>query len=81
MGVVVPTWISHLWLVKVHSHQPLYHSSNAALNRTFNVSQIPPLASVGVHQDAAVIAVEVSAATAAQASKEFQCMWEPKNQA
>ena len=21
MGVVVPTWISHLWLVKVHSHQ------------------------------------------------------------
>ena len=37
----------------------LYHASNAALNRTFNVSQISPLALVGVHQDVAVIAVEV----------------------
>ena len=55
-----------------------YHASNAALNRTFNVSQISSLALVGVHQDAAVIAAEVSAATAAQASKEFQCMQEPK---
>ena len=33
---------------------------------------------MGVHQDAAIIAVEGSAATAAQASKEFRCMWEPK---
>ena len=33
---------------------------------------------MGVHQDAAVIAVEVSVATAAQASKEFQHMQEPK---
>ena len=56
----------------------LYHTSNAALNRTFDISQISPLASAGVHQDAAVIAAEVSVATAAQASKEFQCMWEPK---
>ena len=56
----------------------LYHASNAVLNRTFDVSQISPLALVGVHQDVAVIAVEVSAATAAQASKEFWCMWEPK---
>ena len=55
-----------------------YHTSNAALNRTFDVSQISPLASAGVHQDAAVIAAEVSAATAAQASKEFQHMQEPK---
>ena len=48
------------------------------LNQTFDVSQISPLTSAGVHQDVAVIAVEVSATTAAQASKEFQCMWEPK---
>ena len=48
------------------------------LNRTFDVSQISPLALVGVHQDVAVIAVEVSVATAAQAPKEFQCMQEPK---
>ena len=49
----------------------LYHASNAALNRTFDISQISPLMSAGVHQDAAVIVAEVSAATAAQASKEF----------
>ena len=48
-----------------------YCASNAALNQTFDISQISPLMSVGVHQDVAVIAVEVSAATAAQASKEF----------
>ena len=51
-----------------------YYASNEALNQTFDVSQISPLMSVGVHQDAAVIVVEVSAATAAEASKEFQCM-------
>ena len=56
----------------------LYRTSNAALNRTFNISQISPLALVGVHQDMAVIATEVSAATAAQASKEFWHMQEPK---
>ena len=49
----------------------LYHASNAALNQTFDISQISPLMSVGVHQDVAVIVAEVSAATAAQASKEF----------
>ena len=49
----------------------LYHASNTALNQTFDVSQILPLTSAGIHQDAAVIVVEVSAATAAQASKEF----------
>ena len=48
------------------------------LNRTFDISQISPLALVGVHQDMAVIAAEVSAATAAQASKEFRHMWQPK---
>ena len=48
-----------------------YCASNVALNQTFDVSQISPLMSAGVHQDAAIIAAEVSAATAAQASKEF----------
>ena len=56
----------------------LYHASNVVLNQTFDISQILPLTSAGIHQDVAVIAVEVSAATAAQASKEFQCMREPK---
>ena len=56
----------------------LYHASIAVLNQMFDISQISPLASVGVHQDVAVIAVEVSAVTAAQASKEFQCMRGPK---
>ena len=44
-------------------------------NQTFDVSQIPFQSGV---RDAATIAVEVSAAAAAQVSKEFQCMWEPK---
>ena len=48
-----------------------YHASNAALNQTFDVSQISPLTSVGIHQDVAVIVAEVSAGTAAQAFKEF----------
>ena len=56
----------------------LYRASNAVLNRTFNISQISPLALTGVHQDVAVIVAEISVATAAQASKEFQCMQEPK---
>ena len=55
-----------------------YHASNAALNRTFDTSQISPLALASVHQDVAVIAVEVSVAIAAQASKEFWCIQEPK---
>ena len=47
------------------------------LNQTFDVSGIPP-ANIGNAQDAATIAAEVSAAAAAQVSKEFRCMWEPK---
>ena len=46
------------------------------LNQTFNVSRISPL--VSNPKEAATIAAEVSAAAAAQASKEFWCMWEPK---
>ena len=44
-------------------------------NQTFNVNQIP--FHYGV-QDATTIAMEVSAATVVQASKEFGHMWEPK---
>ena len=44
-------------------------------NPTFDVSRIPFQSGV---QDAATIAVEVSAAAAVQASKEFWHMWEPK---
>ena len=54
---------------------PYHGSSN--LNCTFKVSQISPFRS-GTQQDAATIAAEVSAAAAAQASKEFHHMCEPK---
>ena len=46
------------------------------INKTFDVSQISPL--TNNHQDVATIAAEVSAGAAAQASKEFCCMHEPK---
>lgn len=51
------------------------HRTTSNLNCTFNISQILPC---GTHQDVATIAAEVSAATAAQESKEFCCMHEPK---
>ena len=47
------------------------------LNRTFDVSGIPAT-NIGNAQDAATIAAEVLAAAAAQASKEFRHMQEPK---
>ena len=47
------------------------------MNRTFDVSGILPT-NLGAMHDAATIAAEVSAAAAAQASKEFRRMWEPK---
>ena len=47
-----------------------------AMNKTFDVSQISPVMSS--HQDVVTIAAEVSAAAAAQASREFCQMWEPK---
>ena len=55
-----------------------YCTVTTAFNRTFDISQISPLASASAQQDAAVIAAEVSVATVAQASKEFHCMHEPK---
>ena len=47
-----------------------------AMNKTFDISQISPMMSS--HQDMVTIAAEVSAAAAAQASREFCQMWEPK---
>ena len=52
------------------------HCGARPMNWTFDVSHIPNLTSVP--QDAAAIAAEVSAAAAAQASKEFCRMWDPK---
>ena len=46
------------------------------MNKTFDISQISPLMSD--HQNVATIAAEVSAAAAAQASREFCQMCEPK---
>ena len=46
------------------------------MNQTFDISHIPPM--TGSPQDAAAIAAEVSAAAAAQVSKEFCQMWDPK---
>ena len=56
---------------------PFRRSSQVPLNCTFDVSGIPAT-NKGNGQDAATIAAEVLAAAAAQASKEFQCMQEPK---
>ena len=47
------------------------------MNKTFDVSGILPT-NLGAAHDAAMIAAEVSAAAAAQASKEFRRMREPK---
>ena len=47
-----------------------------AMNKIFDVSQISSVTSN--NQEAATIAAEVSAAAAAQASREFCCMHEPK---
>ena len=51
--------------------------SQGPMNRTFDISGISPT-NFGAAQDTATIAAEVSAAAAAQASKEFRCMREPK---
>ena len=44
----------------------------SAVNKTFDISQISPM--ISSHQDAVTIAAEVSAAAAAQASREFRRM-------
>ena len=53
-----------------HSLTPFRGVSQVPLNRTFDVSGIPPT-NLGSAQDTATIATEVLAAAAAQASKEF----------
>ena len=60
-----------------HSSTPFHRVNQGLMNRTFDVSGISPT-NLGTAQDAATIAAEVSAAAAAQASKEFQQMQEPK---
>ena len=57
----------------------LHESSQVPLNCTFDVSGIPPT-NIGIAQDTPTIVAEVSAAVAAaaQASKEFWRMQEPK---
>ena len=58
----------------LHSSTP--HHGAKPMNRTFDISHIPPM--TGSPQDTAAIAAEVSAAAAAQASKEFCRMQDPK---
>ncbi len=61
----------------VRSSTPYRGVSEGPMNRTFDVSGISPN-QLGTAHDAATIAAEVSAAAAAQASKEFRRMREPK---
>ena len=53
------------------------HCGAQPMNQTFDISHIPPMTSS--LQDAAAIAAEVSVAAAAQASKEFCWMQDPKS--
>ena len=63
--------------IPAHSSTPYRGASEGPMNRTFDVSGISP-PNLGAAHDAATIAAEVSAAAAAQASKEFRRMREPK---
>ena len=60
-----------------HSSTLFRRVSQVPLNWTFDVSGILPT-NLGSAQDASTIAAEFSAAPAAQASKEFRRMGEPK---
>ena len=60
-----------------HSSTPFCGVTQGPMNKTFDVSGISPT-NLGSAQDVAKIAAEVSAAAAAQVSKEFWRMWEPK---
>ena len=63
--------------IPARSSTPYRGASEGPMNRTFDVSGISP-PNLGAAHDAATIAAEVSAAAAAQASKEFRRMREPK---
>ena len=54
-----------------YSSMPFCGVNQGLMNRTFDVSGISPT-NLGSAQDVATIAAEVSAAAAAQVSKEFQ---------
>ena len=58
----------------LHSSTP--HHGAKPINQNFDISHIPPM--TGSPHDAAAITAEVSAAAAAQASKEFHWMQDPK---
>ena len=60
-----------------HSSMPFNGVNQVPLNWTFDVSGIS-LTNLGSAHDVATIVAEVLAAAVAQASKEFQQMWEPK---
>ena len=60
-----------------YASTPFCGSSQVPLNHTFDVSRVPVSNTVNA-QDAATIVAEVLAVAAAQASKEFWYMWEPK---
>ena len=63
--------------IPARSSTPYHGASEGPMNRTFEVSGISPT-NLGATHDTATIAAEVSAAAAAQASKEFRRMREPK---
>ena len=68
--------LSNISAIPKYTSMP-YRATNAVpSDRTFDVSPVAPL--VQDSKDAAMIAAEVSAAAAAQASKEFHRMREPK---
>ena len=62
--------------VPTYTSMPYCVAGSIQSDKTFDVSPMAPL--VSNTQDAATIAAEVSAAAAAQASKEFHRMCEPK---
>ena len=69
-------WGSTKYRSKYSARSSTPHHGAKPINQTFDISHIPPL--TGSPQDTAAIAAEVSAAAAAQASKEFHWMWDPK---
>ena len=62
--------------VPTYTSTPYHAAGNIPSNKTFDISPMAPL--VSNTQDAATIVAEVSATAAAQASKEFCRMCEPK---
>ena len=76
---VIPSRLSDISRIS-HPPHPPHHSSTPyqvpICDHTFDVEPAAPL--INESRQVANIAAEVSAAAAAQASKEFRRMWEPK---